>query len=40
MALIKREILTSRTVVFTKACMRNQFLLCKKMPSKIRIFLA
>ena len=40
MALIKREILTSRKVVNTKACTRNQFFFCKKMLPKIRIFLA
>ena len=40
MALIKREILTSRKVLYTKSCTRNQFLFCKKMLSKIRIFLA
>ena len=40
MALIKREILTSRKVLSTKSCTRNQFLFCKKMLSKIRIFLA
>ena len=31
MALIKREILTSRKVLYSKSCTRNQFLLCKKM---------
>ena len=30
MALIKREILTSRKVLSTKSCTRNQFLFCKK----------
>jgi len=30
MALIKIEILTSREVLYTKSCMRNQFLFCKK----------
>ena len=40
MALIKREILTSRKILSTKSCMRNQFLFCKTMLSKIRIFLA
>ena len=40
MALIKREILTSRKILSTKSCMRNQFLFCKKMLCKIRIFLA
>ena len=40
MALIKREILTSRKALSTKSCTRNQFLLCKKMLSKTRIFLA
>ena len=39
MAMIKREILTSRKVLYTKSCTRNQFLFCKKMLSKIRIFL-
>ena len=34
-ALIKIEILTSRKVLYT----RNQFLFCKKMLSKLRIFL-
>ena len=38
MAFIKREILTSRKVVYTKSSTRNQFLFCKKMLSKIRIF--
>ena len=36
MALIKREILTSRKILSTKSCTRNQFLFCKKMLSKIR----
>ena len=40
MVLIKREILTSRKVLSTKSCTRNQFLFCKKMLSKIRTFLA
>ena len=40
MALIKREILPSRKILSTKSCMRNQFLFCKKMLSKIRIFRA
>ena len=40
MALIKREILISRKVLYTKSCMRNQFLFCKKMLLKIWIFLA
>ena len=40
MALIKREILTSRKVLSTKSCTRNQFLFCKKMLSKIQTFLA
>ena len=40
MVLIKKEILTRRKVLYTKACTRNQFLFCKKMLSKIRIFLA
>ena len=31
MALIKREILTSREVLYTKSCTRNQFLFAKKM---------
>ena len=39
MELIKREILTSHKVVYTKAFTCNQFLFCKKMLSKIRIFL-
>ena len=30
MALIKREILTSHKVLYTKSCMHNQFLFCKK----------
>ena len=30
MVLIKREILTSREFVYTKSCLRNQFLSCKK----------
>ena len=38
MALIKREIFTSRKIVYTKACTRNQFLFCRKMLSKIRYF--
>ena len=29
-ALIKREILTSRKVMYTTSCTRNQFLFCKK----------
>ena len=40
MALIKREILTSRKVLQTKFCTHNQSLLCKKMLSKVRNFLA
>ena len=40
MALIKREILTSRKILSPKSCTRNQFLFCKKMLYKIRIFLA
>ena len=40
MALIKREILTSRKILSTKSWTRNQFLFCKKMLCKIRIFLA
>ena len=40
MALIKTEILTIPKVLYTKSCTRNQFLFCKKMLSKIRIFLA
>ena len=40
MALIKRDILTSRKILSTKSCTRNQFLFCKKMLCKIRIFLA
>ena len=41
MALIKREILTSRKILSTKSCTcctRNQFLFCEKMLCKIRIF--
>ena len=38
MAMIKRRILTSRKVLYTKTS--NQFLFCKKMLSKIWIFLA
>ena len=38
MAMIKREILTSRKVLYTKSCTRNQFLFCQKMLSKIRFF--
>ena len=37
-ALIKREILTSRKILSTESCTRNQFLFCKKMLWKIRIF--
>ena len=40
MALIKREILTSREVVYTTSCSRNQFLFSKKGLSKVRISLA
>ena len=40
MALIKGEILTSRKILYMKSCTRNQFLFCKKMLFKIRIFLA
>ena len=40
MALIKREILTSCEVLYTKYCTHNQFLFCEKMLSKIQIFLA
>ena len=36
---LKREILTSRKVLYTNSCTRNQFLFCKQMLSKIRIFL-
>ena len=39
-ALIKREILTSRKILSTKSCTRNQLLFCKKMLCKIRIFVA
>ena len=39
MALIKREILTSCKVLSLKSCPRNQLLFCKKMLSKIWIFL-
>ena len=38
--LIKREILTCREIFYTKSCTRNQSLFCKKMLSKIGIFLA
>ena len=38
--LIKKEILISSKVLYTKSCTRNQFLFCKKMLSKIRTFLA
>ena len=38
MALIKRETLTSRKVLYTKSCTQNQFFFCKKMLSKIWIF--
>ena len=40
--LIWREIVTSRKVLYTTSCTRtrNQFLFCKKLLSKIRIFLA
>ena len=40
MALIKREILTSLKVLYTKSCKRNQFLFCKRILSKVQIFLA
>ena len=40
MSLIKKEILTSRKILSTKSCTRNQFLFCKKMLCKIQIFLA
>ena len=40
MALIKREILTSRKILSARSGTRNQFLFCKKMVCKIRIFLA
>ena len=40
MALIKREILTSQEMLYTKFHMRTQFLFCKKDAiSKIQIFL-
>ena len=35
--LIKREIFTSRKILYTTSCTRNQFLFCKKMLFKIRI---
>ena len=38
MGLIKREILTSRTILLTKSCTRNQLMFCKQMLFKIRIF--
>ena len=38
MVLIKREILTSREVVYTKSCSRNQFLFCKKEAFQIKDF--
>ena len=38
MALIKKEILTSRKLLYKKSCTRNQFLFCKKMLFKIQIF--
>ena len=38
MALIKREILTSRKVLSTKSCTRNQFLFCKKCFAKYGFF--
>ena len=38
MALIKREILTSREAVYTKSCSRNQFLFCKKEAFQITDF--
>ena len=34
MTLIKRKILTSREVLYTKSCTRNQFLFCKKVASQ------
>ena len=40
MALIKTEILTSSKVLYTKSCKSNQFLFCKKMLFKLRIFVA
>ena len=39
MVLIKTEILTSPKVLYMKSCTHNQFLFCKKMLSKIQIFL-
>ena len=38
MTLTKREILTSRKVLYTKSFTFNQLLFCQKMLSKIRIF--
>ena len=40
MALIKTEILTSCEVSYTKSCTLDHFLFCKKMLSKMQIFLA
>ena len=40
MALIKAEIRTGPKVLYAKSCTRHQFLFCKKMLSKIEIFLA
>ena len=39
MALVKNEILISREVLYAKSCSRDHFLFCKKMLSKILIFL-
>ena len=38
MALIKREILTSREILHTNSCMRNQFLFCKNYAIQILNF--
>ena len=38
MALIKREILTSRETLYTKSCKRNQLLFCKKYAFQILNF--
>ena len=38
MALIKTEILSSPKDLYAKSCTRNQFLFCKKMPSKFTDF--
>jgi len=38
MALVKREILASREVLYTTFCPRKQFLFCKRDAFKISIF--